>query len=104
MQQGHYVARLIKKRLNGNSLPSFRYRNRGSLAVIGRHAAVADLGLLRFAGWPAWLAWLFVHIAYLIEYDNKLLVLIQWGWNYFTRKRGARLITGADTLPPAADS
>ena len=100
MQQGRYVARLIKKRLNGNSLPSFRYRNRGSLAVIGRHAAVADLGLLRFAGWPAWLAWLFVHIAYLIEYDNKLLVLIQWGWNYFTRKRGARLITGADTLPP----
>ena len=99
MQQGHYVAKLITERLKGQTTPAFRYVNKGSLAVIGRHAAVADLGVLRFAGWPAWLAWLFVHIAYLIEYDNKLLVLIQWGWNYFTRKRGARLVTGRDSLP-----
>jgi len=71
----------------------------GNLAVIGRNAAVADFGVLRFGGFPAWLIWLLVHIAYLIEFDNKLLVLIQWAWNYLTRKRGARLITGEDLLP-----
>ncbi len=99
MQQGRYVADLIGLRLEKKNLPPFRYRNRGSLAVIGRHSGVADFGSLRFSGFPAWLIWLFVHIAYLIEYDNKLLVLFQWAWNYFTRKRGARLITGGDPFP-----
>ena len=99
MQQGRYVANLIGLRLKKKNLPPFRYRNRGSLAVIGRHAGVADFGSLRFGGFPAWLIWIFVHIAYLIEYDNKLLVLFQWAWNYFTRKRGARLITGGDPFP-----
>lgn len=94
MQQGRYAARLIRKRLHGRTLPPFRYINKGNLAVIGRNAAVADLGFTRFSGWPAWVVWVFVHIAYLIEYDNRVLVLFQWAMNYLTRKRGARLITG----------
>jgi NADH dehydrogenase len=63
------------------------------MAVIGRAAAIADFGWLKISGYPAWLVWLFVHLMYLVEYDNRLLVFIQWAWNYFTRKRGARLIT-----------
>ncbi|MCB0316081.1 MAG: NAD(P)/FAD-dependent oxidoreductase, partial [Calditrichaeota bacterium] len=94
MQQGRYAARMIRQRLRGRTLPPFRYVNKGNLAVIGRNAAVADLGYARFSGWPAWLVWVFVHIAYLIEYDNRVLVLFQWAMNYITRKRGARLITG----------
>ncbi len=93
MQQGQYVANLVKARLAGESLPGFAYRDKGSLAVIGRNASVAVFGGLQISGFPAWLAWIFVHLWYLIEFDNKLLVLIQWAWNYFTRKRGARLIT-----------
>lgn len=99
MQEGQYVARLIKKRLKGETLPPFRYADYGSLAVIGRHAAVVDLGFVKFSGFLAWLAWIFVHIFFLIEFDNKLIVMIQWGWNYFTRKRGARLITNQEGLP-----
>jgi NADH dehydrogenase len=94
MQQGRYVARQIRARLAGKSLPAFSYRDKGSLAVIGRNAAVAVFGRLRISGFPAWLAWVFIHIWYLIEFDHKVLMLIQWAWNYFTRKRGARLITG----------
>lgn len=95
MQQGKYVARLIKGRLKGNPEERpFRYRNRGMLAVIGRDAAVADLGRLKLSGFVGWLVWVFIHIAYLIEFDNKLMVLIQWAGDYLTRKRGARLITG----------
>ena len=93
MQQGNYVARLLKKRLQGQTLPPFHYTDYGSLAVIGRNTAVADLGFVKFAGFPAWLAWVFIHILFLIEFDNKLLVMIQWGWDYFTRQGGARLIT-----------
>jgi NADH dehydrogenase len=95
MQQGRYVAR----RIIGREVRPFRYRDKGQLAVIGRHAAVCDLGRTRFSGRVAWFLWLFVHIAYLIEYNNKILVLAQWAFDYFTRKRGARLITnepGAD--------
>ncbi|MGH7496119.1 MAG: NAD(P)/FAD-dependent oxidoreductase [bacterium] len=99
MQQGRYVATQIQQRLKGRRVPAFRYRDKGSLAVIGRNAAVAEFGTLRLRGFPAWLIWIFVHIRYLIEFDNKLLVLIQWSWNYFTRKRGARLITGEGSLP-----
>ena len=99
MQQGRYAAAYIRQRLQGRTPPPFRFFDKGSLAVIGRNAAVADFGWLRFAGRPAWLAWLFIHIAYLIEFDNKFMVLFQWGWNYFTRKRGARLITGDPVLP-----
>lgn len=98
MQQGQYVAQLIQQRLAGKNLAPFYYLDRGSLAVIGKNAAVVDLGFVKFSGILAWLAWVFVHIYYLIGFDNKLVVLLQWGWNYFTRKRGARLITGETSL------
>ena len=98
MQEGQYIATLLQQRLKGNNSPSFRYVDRGNLAVIGRNAAVVDLGLIKFSGLLAWLTWVFIHIYYLIEFDSKLVVLIQWGWNYFTRKRGARLITGEESL------
>ncbi len=94
MQQGRYAAKLIKKRMAGKEIPPFRYLNKGNLAVIGRNAAIADLGFLKFHGFFAWILWIFIHIAYLIEFDNRILVLFQWAMNYFTRKRGARLITG----------
>ena len=93
MQMGRYAARAIRARLCGREVPPFRYRDRGSLAVIGRAAAVADLGRLRFSGYPAWLLWLFIHIMYLVEFENRVLVFVQWAFSYFTRKRGARLIT-----------
>jgi NADH dehydrogenase len=99
MQQGRYVARLIAARLRGQSLPPFKYRDKGTLAVIGRNAAVANLGWVRLGGRLAWLAWLFVHLLYLVEFENRLLVMVQWGWNYFTRNRAARLITGPNPLP-----
>jgi NADH:ubiquinone reductase (H+-translocating) len=70
----------------------------GSLAVIGQNAAVVDLGFIKFSGPLAWFIWIFAHIYYLIEFDNKMLVLMQWGWNYFTRQRGARLITEREGL------
>lgn len=98
VQEGQYVARLIKERLSGKTIPPFRYNDSGSLAVIGQNKAVADLGRFKFSGPLAWLIWVFAHIYYLIEFDNKLIVLLQWGWNYFTRNRGARLITGEGTL------
>ncbi len=103
MQQGRYVASQIGARISGKRSRPFRYRDKGNLAVIGRKAAVADFGFLRFSGFPAWLMWIFIHIAYLIEFDNKVLVLFQWAWNFFTRKRGARLITGLDPLPVIGD-
>ncbi len=93
MQQGDYVATFILKNLQDKEVKPFTYINKGNLAVIGRKAAVADVFSLKFSGWPAWLIWIFVHIAYLIEFDNKIMVLFQWAWNFFTRKRGARLIT-----------
>ena len=98
MQQGKYTAKLIKNRINSKESKPFTYIDKGSLAVIGRNSAVASVGRFRFTGFLAWLIWLFIHIRYLIEYDNKVLVLTQWAWNYFTRKRGARLITGTDYL------
>jgi NADH dehydrogenase len=94
MQQGRYAARLIQARLKGRPLPPFRYRDKGSLATIGRAEAVADFGKLRFTGLTAWLVWLFVHLMYLVEFQNRVLVLIEWTYNYLTRNRGARLITG----------
>jgi NADH:ubiquinone reductase (H+-translocating) len=98
MQEGEFVAKLIASRLKGAEAPKFKYEDFGSLAVIGRNAAVVDLGFVKFSGFLAWLAWLFVHIYFLIEFDNKLVVMVQWAWNYFTRKQGARLITGDESL------
>jgi len=94
MQQGRYVARLIGKRLRGEPVEPFHYWNKGNLATIGRRSAVADFGFVRFSGPLAWLAWLFVHLMYLVGFENRVLVLIKWTYNYITRNRGARLITG----------
>lgn len=93
MQQGRYVAGAIEARLRGDTPTPFRYRDKGSLAVIGRAKAVALLGRFRFWGYPAWLLWLFVHLMYLVVFENRLIVFIQWSWSYFTRNRRARLIT-----------
>ncbi|NJR65498.1 MAG: NAD(P)/FAD-dependent oxidoreductase [Leptolyngbyaceae cyanobacterium CRU_2_3] len=98
MQEGQYVARLVCERIKGQSLPPFRYTDTGSMAVIGQNKAVANLGQVKFSGATAWFIWIFAHIYYLIEFDNKLIVMLQWGWNYFTRNRGARLITGEGSL------
>ncbi|MBD1909163.1 MULTISPECIES: NAD(P)/FAD-dependent oxidoreductase [unclassified Leptolyngbya] len=93
MQEGAYVAKLIRRRLRGQEPLPFHYSNVGSLAVIGQNAAVVNLGWLKLSGFIAWLIWVFAHIYYLIEFDNKLIVMIQWFWNYFSRKGGSRLIT-----------
>jgi NADH dehydrogenase len=93
MQQGRYVAKLILRRLEGKTLKPFQYHDRGYLATIGRAAAVGVVWRLRLWGYPAWLTWLFVHLMYLVEFENRLLVFTQWLWNYITRNRGARLIT-----------
>ncbi len=103
MQQGRYVAKLLSRRLRGRQPPGpFRYRDLGSMAVIGRAAAVAEVGKLRFHGFVAWLMWLFIHLIHLVEYENRVLVLFQWGWNYLTRNRSARLIT--NELPAKTES
>ena len=99
MQQGKYVAKRIYCQVKNLKIPEFKYNEKGSLAVIGRNKAVAHIGPIQFSGFFAWLIWIFIHIRYLIEYDNKLLVMLQWGWYYFTMKRGARLITGDDPFP-----
>jgi NADH dehydrogenase len=100
MQEGAFVARRLKAKLTGQTPPAkFEYFDKGSLAVIGRNAAVAQVGPLKFNGYLAWLAWLFIHIWYLIGFDNKLVVMVQWAWNYVTWNRGARLITGPDPFP-----
>jgi NADH dehydrogenase len=97
MQQGAYVAKLIRARLRGETLPAFRYRDKGNLAVIGRASAVAEIGSLHMSGLLAWLTWLFVHLMYLVEFSNRVLVFIQWGFLYLTFNRGAHLITGPDS-------
>lgn len=104
MQQGRYVARLLRRRFSGRSTAPFRYSDRGSMATIGRKTAVAEIGRLRLWGLPAWLTWLFVHLMYLTEFQNRMLVLIQWGWNYFTRNRSARLITAPRSDDPREPS
>jgi NADH dehydrogenase len=77
----------------------FHYCDKGSLATIGRAAAVAEFGKIHISGFLAWLSWLFVHIFFLIGFRNRLLVFIQWAWSYVTYERGARLITGSTYLP-----
>ena len=101
IQQGQFVAKLIRAELSGDvdSRPHFEYWNKGSLATIGRAAAVAEFGRIHISGFIAWLAWLFIHIFFLIGFRNRLLVFIQWAWSYVTYERGARLITGSTYLP-----
>ncbi len=94
MQQGKYVGRLITQKLQGKSSPKpFVYRDQGSMATIGRSAAVADLGWMKCSGLVAWLLWIFVHIMSIAQYQNRVLVFMQWAWNYVTFNRSARLIT-----------
>jgi NADH dehydrogenase len=122
IQEGKFVAKLIREeveRLGSNrspegapplsrslrqvgdfdSRPAFHYWDKGSLATIGRAAAVAQFGKIHISGFIAWLSWLFVHILFLIGFRNRLLVFIQWAWSYVTYERGARLITGSTYLP-----
>jgi NADH dehydrogenase len=99
IQQGQWVAGAIGRDLERQPRGAFRYHDKGSLATIGRAAAVADFGRFKLSGYFAWLAWLFVHILYLIGFRNRLLVMIQWAWSYMTYDRGARLITGSNELP-----
>jgi len=96
MQQGGYVAKLIRKRLQGEASENFRYFDKGNLAVIGRASAVADIHGLHISGLLAWLTWLFIHLLYLVEFSNRVLVFIQWGFLYLTYNQGARLITGIE--------
>lgn len=95
MQQGSYVAKVIRARVAGRAVPGpFRYFNKGNLATVGRNKAVAEFGKLHIAGFFAWITWVFVHLMYLVEFENRLLVFTEWVYNYVTRNRGARLITG----------
>jgi NADH dehydrogenase len=93
-QQGAYVARVIAARTAGTSVPPFRYKDYGMLATIGRSRAIAQIGSIKISGFPAWLLWCFVHIFFLIGYRNRLIVMLNWAWNFVTFQRGARLITG----------
>jgi NADH dehydrogenase len=104
IQQGRFVAQLIRSEIASrpstqSARASFHYWDKGSLATIGRAAAVAEFGKIHISGFMAWLAWLFVHILFLIGFRNRLLVFIQWAWSYVTYERGARLITGSTSLP-----
>jgi NADH dehydrogenase len=102
IQQGRHAAGNIARLVSGRSTVPFRYNDKGSVATIGRAAAVAEIGRLRFGGFLAWMAWLLIHIFYLIGFRNRLWVLAGWAWSYVTFKRGARLITGRhpfDELP-----
>ncbi len=94
MQQGRYAARLIEARLLGRTLPAFSYRDFGMMATIGRMKAVCDIFGWRFAGPLAWLTWLLIHLMSLVQFENRLMVFIQWAGHYITRNRSARLITG----------
>ena len=93
MQEGRYVADAIVRLERKQPLRPFRYRDKGIMATIGRHAAVAQVGPLSFRGSIGWFVWLFVHLYYIIGYRNRLVVLISWAWNYVFYDRPIRLIT-----------
>jgi NADH dehydrogenase len=95
-QEGRTAARNVMRLMRGQPTQPFRYRNKGDLAVIGRSHAIADLGKVRFTGRPAWLFWLFLHIMYLVGFRNRVSVLVQWAYAYFTYQRGVRLITNPE--------
>jgi NADH dehydrogenase len=116
IQEGQFVAKLVREEIDIRShrsgeapgspcaevvagRPKFHYWDKGSLATIGRAAAIGEFGKIHVSGFIAWLAWLFIHIFFLIGFRNRILVFIQWAWSYFTYERGARLITGSTYLP-----
>ena len=100
IQEGGYAGSLIRRRLIAEPLRPFHYWDKGNLATIGRAAAVADFGRIHIAGLIAWLVWLFVHLMYLVGFDNRLVVFFKWAYSYMTFNRGARLITGQGRTPP----
>jgi NADH dehydrogenase len=93
MQEGRYVARVVRARLRDREAKPFRYRDKGNLATIGRGAAVADVKGVRLSGFIAWATWLVVHLWYLVGFANRIVVFIRWAFSFFTHGRGARLIT-----------
>ena len=104
IQGGSYASRVIRRRLSGETTQPFQYSNHGDVAVIGRAAGVTDIPWLgpfgRQGGFLAWMLWLLIHIAYLIGFANRIVVITRWGWSFFTHGRGSRLITGEPLLPP----
>jgi NADH:ubiquinone reductase (H+-translocating) len=103
MQQGTHVGRTIRRELAGKERTPFRYRDKGIMATVGRSRAVVEAGKLRMSGFMAWLAWLFVHILYLVNFQNRMMVLSEWFWAYLTFRPGARLIT-VRHLPPSTEA
>jgi NADH dehydrogenase len=99
MQQARFVARQIEHSIAGRTRERFRYVDKGSMATIGRSKAIAVVGKLELTGFVAWLAWLTLHIVYLIGFRNRLVVLVDWAWAYFGYRRGSRLITGHRLQP-----
>ncbi len=102
IQQGRHAARNVERAVRGAPSLPFRYRDPGNLAVLGRDAAIAELGRIRLTGFPAWLFWCFVHILNLIGFRNRFIVMFEWAWAYFSYQRGARLITGPIEEHPEA--
>jgi NADH dehydrogenase len=103
MQQGTFVAERIAGELHGRARRAFRYRDKGIMATVGRAAGIAQTGRLRLTGFVGWLAWLFIHLIFLIGFRNRVVVLFQWAWAWFTYGRSARLITGTTPVPPAPE-
>ncbi len=100
IQGGRHVARIIAAEVAGRKgeRPAFRYRDRGNMATIGKNHAVAEVGRWQVAGWPAWVLWGVVHIAFLVGFRARIAVLWNWLWNYLRNDKGARLITGSPRL------
>ena len=96
MQQGRYLARTIVQDMKGEPREPFRFVDKGQMATIGRSKAILEIGSLQMHGFPAWIAWLAVHIYYLTGFEHRLLVVLQWAWSYLTFGRGARLIVGKE--------
>ncbi len=105
MQQGQYAARAIRARMRSRPVDEpFVYRNRGSMAVIGRYHAIAVIGKRHLSGFPAWLVWGLIHLREITQFQNRLMVMMQWAWTFFSRRRCARLITGEDSRKIPLDS
>jgi NADH dehydrogenase len=103
IQMGRHAARNVQRAIEGQPYRDFQYHDLGNMATIGRASAVADFGRFQLKGYIAWLAWLFVHILNLIGFRNRLVVMVQWAWSYFSYQRAIRLITGPPGEAPAGD-
>ena len=100
MQMGEHAGKNVLRQLQGKAPEPFWYFDKGSLATIGRHAGIADIKGFRFSGTPAWLAWAFIHLLFLLGFRNRLVVFFQWAWAYITFGRGARVIAEPPPEPP----